>query len=334
MNIQRTTGHAPHQRRGLAAFRRWSATALVPLLLSAGVVAASGSQARAQPRQPSWTVPVFARPTGYWLSPPTYSGQLYGPTSPEANWNVEQWGIPTSQLPPFRAGVTANQAAGAIVTRNRVLLDQTTAQLSCGTTAPPEFDLFAAPNINPTYPGYPSAALNVSPSANLAAMKAISFGITLRPSALHALGSPCESPATAGINQGVMMGAVILTDPLAGQTFFYQIQLAVYRLQDGVTTTSMPSFFFFTGAGGQWGYDDDATVYGQPQATVGTSTTYHFELQPRLEQIIKQGQAYGMDQNLADWSINGAYYGNSAWGHVVTAAQWQNFSLTVTPSGS
>jgi hypothetical protein len=327
VHIQGRKDKAFMKKRSIALARPLLIASILTLSLAALLVRSQTTHALAH--QTSQTVPVFAQPNGYWLSPPTYTKQLYGPTWSGANWNIEQWGTPTSQLPSFRNGSTSNSAAGATVSGNGMLLNQSTAQASCGTTVPPEFDLFAAPNITKTYPGYPSAALDVSPSANLSALSAISFGITLKPLAMHTLGTGCQSPATAGVNQGVMMGGVILSDPTNGQTFFYQIQFAVYRLHNGVTTTSMPSYFYFTGANAQWGYDDDATVYGEPQATVGTVTTYSFSLLSRLDQLIKKGRAYGMDQNLANWSINGAYYGNCAWGHVDTDAQWQNFSLTV-----
>lgn len=309
--------------------RRWWSAAVVAALLLGGVL--SAGPAAGQPRSGEAPAPVavFAHPSGYWLSPPTYSGRLYGATSPQANWNIAQWGIPNG-LPSFYDGVSLNRSAGVLTLPHGVVLQQTTSRLSCGTTVPPEFDLLAEPNTSPTYPGYPSAALDVSHLANLAALSDLSFGIALRPLAMHVLGAGCQAPATAGIDQGVMLGAVILSDPSAGQTLFYQVQFDVYRVQNGVTTTTAPSYFYFTGSGGIYGYDDDATVYGQRQAQLGQSTPYHLALLPRLKQVIQQGQSYGMDQDLAHWYINGAYYGNSAWGHMVTAAVWQHFSLTVS----
>ena len=130
--------------------------------------------------------------------------------------------------------------------------------------------------------------------------------------------------------------AVVLTDPIARQAMFYQIRLALLRSNlSGERSINAPSNWFAKGINsqngihGQFGIGDPASLFGQPSAQVGHAASFRFDLLPRLTELIRQGAAYGMDQNLSHWRVTGTYHGNNVVGHMDSEARWSEFKLEV-----
>lgn len=314
-------------RRG----RQWTLHSMAGIAACVAVCSLGQVTAAADPvrHTASTPTPVFAQPSGFWLVPSDHSGQLYGSTSPDANWNIAQWHIP-EDLPAFSDNSTQNADAAVSLGSydNEVNFTQMASDLICSTTSSPvEFDLFASPN-NDNYRNYPSAAVGVSPSANLDTLTDITYSFTVHSQVMTTLDDACE------LAQGSQVAAVVLSDPTAGQTLFYEVRVERYRVLDGVTTTQLPSpYWYQTGSpNGIYGYGDNVTTYGAPAATIGTTESYNLHLLSRLTQLVQQANTYGMDQNLSDWYIRGAYYGQLCWSHMDIESQWSSFALTQTTS--
>ena len=130
--------------------------------------------------------------------------------------------------------------------------------------------------------------------------------------------------------------AVVLTNPVARQTMFYQIRLALLSLRlSGKRSIDAPSNWFAKGVNsqnglrGQFGIGDPASLFDQPSAQVGHAASFRFDLLPRLVELIRQGAPYGMDQDLSHWRVTGTYHGNNVFGHVDSEARWSGFKLEV-----
>jgi len=275
-------------------------TGIVAALLTCGTALASEQ-------------PVYAPATGFWLLRSDDSKQLYGPTSPEANWKIAQWDIPVD-LPPFAGGASENAFARVVFAGTRgYVLEQTTQKLPCdrkypsGRTLVNEFDLFASPN-SQSDAGYPSAALHNQ--ASLASLHHVHHEIGLDLLALSVIDGDCP------ITQVGFLTALVLTDPKARQTLFYQLRLAVLRYRDGVAATKMntPAWFFGgenlqNGGRGQYGFGDNVEALGAADAKPGSAVTYRLELLPRLVEVIAKGRDKGLDQDLSNWILSGTYHG-------------------------
>ena len=129
------------------------------------------------------------------------------------------------------------------------------------------------------------------------------------------------------------------------QVFFYQLILGGGcgpQLDPascgGSAKTDTPSFWLpgkpITNAAGKvietnFGMNDFLSQYGYTRIT---DTNPHLTLQmlPRLTAIIEQG-SYGMDPNIAHWTLGGEYYGQII-GGIGLSTQWTGFIPMITPA--
>ncbi len=271
---------------------------------------------------------VYAPPAGFWIDPSDHSQALYGPSHPSANWNVAQWDIP-QDLPPFDAtGVSANRWARVAWLQNgQFELAQDGSGMPCnrdyrsGRTLASEFDLLAQPN-NHNTPRFPQAAL--AADLRLADLAGIDGAITLSIRQARILDESC--PAT----QGDFVYAVVLSNIVRHQLLFYQLRLALANEAKAVTGWFFRGANIQSGQGGQWGYGDNVTQYGQPWARAGVTQPYRFPLLPHLAAIIQRGEDTGIDGDLSHWRLTGTYVGQAIWGHVRSDALWSGFALKAT----
>ena len=276
---------------------------------------------------------VFAPAAGFWLAPSDHSGRLYGPSSPGANWNIAQWGIP-EDLPPFNAeGVTENRWAAAKFNGRGIFLSQNSSEMPCervypsGGRAVREFDLFVGPNKQSLFKGVPSAALD--DKQRLSDVEAIRHrtSVTMRNFSI--------TDGACSITRVAVISALVLTNPPAKQTFYYQLRLGT----QGLGNVPKPGWFFTgnnTQAGrvGEFGYGDniDQLTARDLMVRVGERQDYDIDLLPRLNIIIANGARYGLDQNLSNWIISGSYQGLINWGHVRVSAELDDYALAVVVS--
>ena len=276
---------------------------------------------------------VIRQPSGFWLMPSNHSMHLYGPTRPDANWNVAQWDI-QQDLPPFLNGKTSNEFASVEVDHEgSYRLTQTPNRTPCERRFPSgkrlvnEFDLFVAPNSAETLDAPHAPSFN----QNLADMHSLDLSLDVDLIDAHIIDDKC------GITQAAIIMAIVLTNKQKRETFFYQLRLGVLKLDHDLlrNVQQQPNWFskggnVQTGKKGQFGLGDNISNFSQSSLTVGKSISLNIDLLPRLRAVLSEGKSFGMDQNLHDWFVTGTYHGTNAFGHMVVSTRWQNFRLTAT----
>lgn len=275
---------------------------------------------------------VFSRPSGFWLMSSKDVHELYGATSPDADWVVVQWNNP-SDLPPFASNRSRNKTAMVSIELSNYSIEQTTADLPCYITYPSgqslvdEFDLMVQPN---TSPEQASLYKNIAASYSITNIKHIKHEVTVQLYEAQILDTSCT------VTQAALITAIVLTNRVAKQTFFYQLQLGMLRAVDSRADWSLPDgFWFFRGTNkqlgtiGQFGYGDSISYYGIDSVVYGKETIISIDCYDKIKALIYEAKEYGMDQNLENWAITGTYHGQSAFGHVKFGSKWGEFVLTL-----
>jgi hypothetical protein len=276
---------------------------------------------------------LFLAPKDLWIMHSDGSSKLYGPSSNSAAWSVGQWNIPR-ELPPFEDRVTQNEFARVMIERDGTIsLSQFADALTCNKTYTRgirdvhEFDLLLRPN-NAATPGYPQATTNAP--ARLSALSHIYHTIDVEPISVEIVDRSCS------VTKTTFLTAIVLSNSLSRQTLFYQVRLGVVDLTRASRLSALERPFWFakgtdlrSGHSGYYGYDDTITSYGQEPVMLRTWSKYALDVLPRLTELLREGADVGLDQNLADWTISGTYYGQIAWGHLRATSQWRSFSFIV-----
>jgi len=136
------------------------------------------------------------------------------------------------------------------------------------------------------------------------------------------------------LDQGVAMGAVVLSNKTTGQTLFYQLLLSASNDSVSQVCTG-PAIWFWgpePGATSVYGVDEYlGTAYGQPCATVNDAgQTYEVDLLPRLKSFITNSPNGALDKDYSHWIVSGAYWGNDVLGGATITDKWTNISLDAT----
>ncbi len=309
---------------------RWSNARALALVL------ALASPASAQ-TLPAGAVARFDPPAGLWLIPPNATGvgggqTLYGASGPAGNWTIGQWDIP-EPLPGFSGGVTKNRFASVTWHGNGLLdLSQDGTDLPCsksfpsGRTMPDEFDLFAAP-LAPRYSGY-KMGLRLRPTS-LAQMHHLILQMTLRAKLAKLVDHACQ------MNIALTVTGLVLVDPSAKQTFFYQLNFNDLEPQGGgMSQTPRQSGWFAvgrssqTGHGGHYGFGDRVWIsYSGTAPATAQGSSYKLDMLPRLLTLLNDQAARGIDRNPEHWRLGGVFFGQSVFGHVTFSSQWQDLGL-------
>ena len=283
---------------------------------------------------------VFEQPKGVLIAPTAKNGMpgtttLYGGTSSAANWVLAQWDIP-DELPPFQNNFTQNEFASArFFPGVGFALQQDGTKLPCEKIFPSgkklvdEFDLFVSPATH-IYPAFPQAFKN--DTLPLSKLNHIFLEANLKPTSLTLVDLTCQiSWATASVG-------IVLSNRTIHQTFFYQINFNLYQADGQSMSLSLrkPDWFSKgissqTGNRQNFGYGDRvwADAYNMPPAVIGNVSVFDLNLLPRIEELIAQGNSFGMDQNLSDWAITGAYFGQSVFGHIQFSSEWSGLALKI-----
>jgi hypothetical protein len=279
---------------------------------------------------------LFPPITGLWIMPGTHNGdrQPYGASSPDANWVVGQWNIPDN-LPAFSGNTTSNQYAAVTLGQdNSFTLSQDASTLPCnrlygsGRNLVDEFDIL----VQPVPTGFLSmlSTPQARPRIPLDQLSNVTISGTVKVTQMQ------EADASCRATQGIVGIGVVATDPDTHQTFFYQVSFTVYKdLGDGFAVNQAPSNWFFQGSNiqngdaHQFGYGDRAwNSYSMAPLAAGQSESFSLNVLPVIKQLMAQQAGNGMDQNLDDWAVTGAYYGESAFGHVQVGSAWSHVDMT------
>jgi hypothetical protein len=313
--------------------QRWSNISSLAMLLVA-TAPPVGAQTL-----PAGAVARFDPPAGLWLIAPDATGvgggqTLYGATGLAANWTIGQWDIP-EPLPGFSAGTAKNSFASVTWRGNgRIDLSQDGTNLPCrksfpsGHTMPDEFDLFAAP-LAPRYKGY-KLGLRLRPT-NLKQMHHLTLQMNLSTGPAKLVDHACQ------MNVALTVAGLVLVDPSAKQTFFYQLNFNDLEPQAEGTGMSQsprrPGWFAVghsnqTGHGGHYGFGDRVwTSYSEAAPATPQGSSYKLDVLPRLRILLNDQTAKGIDRNPAHWQLGGVFFGQSVFGHVAFSSQWQDLGL-------
>jgi hypothetical protein len=187
---------------------------------------------------------------------------------------------------------------------------------------PFEFDAFFAPQ--------PSAISKVALTRPIDATRRLRHRITLIVDESHQGASgDCK------VNQNHAITSVVFTNRRRRQTLFYQLTLH----QDGLREAG--PFWWATGKSGmggwastkgeeRYGFQDRLEKFGLREPERGERLQLDIDLLGRIRQIISEGGKYGMDQDLSDWFLTGAYFGQGLWGRGNLSTRWTGYRLEVT----
>ena len=257
-----------------------------------------------------------------YIAPLYYSGTLYGPVGLlelDSRWHIAQWGI-QEQIP----SVTEDLGGGswrvgnshAHVTYNSdssYTLEQDSGNLDTGCIFPPsEVDLILEPNENRAYPGYAEGFIPESQRPTLAQIKSLRVRLTARVvTAGH--GNRCSE----GIDLASNLLGIIVHSDVAGRGLFYQIVMYDSR---GIVFggSEFPESLLVS---------DSVEVFDRaPLVPGGFAQTYDLEIADRIKQYI---YSLGVDNNLDNWKVFGAYFGSYTNGAGWIAAEYSGFDIIV-----
>jgi len=261
---------------------------------------------------------VFVTPqsSGMWVANNPYDGTLYGATSASASWHVTAWRTPGGKMGGFAyQGGTLWRAQSNV---QRMTWDGTTMEVAINSNSQVcdnEFDSLFETNTTASYPGYPVAGTSSMP---LSAMTSLHHKIGLKYVYYALTDTACTQ------THGTFLTAVVLHNAAAGQTIVYQLNLAFQNLG----SNPWPSGYWWETGPTEWGFDDDIQHFGfTPPAAGGARKFYDVDLLPRLKALIADQTHGPSDKTLSHWVINDAYFGSHSWGHMVTTADFDAYSL-------
>jgi len=286
-------------------------------------------------------VDLFAPPEGCALAKSSPAGpdglNLYSMTSNDARWYIAQWVTP-GDFGPFVRSVgpgggkiyTAQGPGGWIKVEQGAegysyTLTQSGASLACtGGGKPLEYDLLISTNGRSVTPHMPAAALIPPDSAPLSHMRSLTQIVNVR--VIRA--GPAAMNKHCDVNQGGAFFAVVLRNSTRKQTLFYKMSISTLcgpgpnqaecRKRSGI------AYFYFRK--NPFGYVDFISAHGQAMLTAGHKGTIKFDMLPRLTSLIRSGDN-GIDQDLAHWVVDGAYFGSHVFGNVLYQTHWSGYHL-------
>jgi hypothetical protein len=261
-----------------------------------------------------------------FIAPSVYNGSFLGLAGncngyPSPGWHVAQWNIPQDLLPGCgRASwMIANSHAKVRYLGDAYVLSQNgnTTALACGK----EFDLYLETNNPRSYSDSPDGFMT---SKSIAALTSLRLNVTSLVS-YEAVAPRCS------VNYVGYVVAMVLTNPAAKQTLFYQIVLRDSRgggyypwgaWCGGNEAASNGTFCVDDDIRGLQGYDVDAN---------GAAVYNSIDVLWRVRQILssqhvkRSGVALNSDMN--GWKLQNLYFGQKLQGGVVATSQWSGMSL-------
>jgi hypothetical protein len=283
----------------------------------------------------------------------------YGGTSPLAQWEFTQWGSAVADVPGFISSAvgstsawfnrSASAAFGVVSYMGNFteIVEQNGSHQSCNDSssagnAGQEFDSFIQPvGPNANYPQALSASSY--PLSGLSSLMANGTYMLLQNS--QAPGPTCQ------YNHGNLGYGAILVNNVAKpeQIFWYNVRFtsscvkaspdnggADYDICESQMNQTQPTWYW-TGAaqpypnGGKlelnFAVSDVLSSFGYSQIQDYQPHQLNLNLLSRFTALLQSPQAiqYGMDTDLSHWTIKESDVGESSWGKVVHAGQFQGF---------
>jgi hypothetical protein len=184
--------------------------------------------------------------------------------------------------------------------------------VACGT----ELDSLQRP-LDSIYPKYPPAVVE---TASLGSISHLYILFKAEPVSFVTVDNRC------GTTQSNMLFDVTLSNNSASQTIFYQPSLYKYP-------TASHAFWFSNTS--PFGYQAVMGNYGLSPLVPGVQTDFTgknpIDVLPDIKAQITAA-TNGLDTNVNDWYVAGAYYGHAAWGDVNAETEFCCFKVVATAS--
>eukprot|EP00730_Choanoeca_flexa_P019055 TRINITY_DN9292_c0_g2_i6.p1 TRINITY_DN9292_c0_g2~~TRINITY_DN9292_c0_g2_i6.p1 ORF type:complete len:331 (+),score=52.35 TRINITY_DN9292_c0_g2_i6:124-1116(+) len=284
--------------------------------------------------------------------PPIFHHQLYGPLgrsiNTTANWHVTQWSswkdLPTKAVYNQQGDCTAHPTPPAWFASSSssrvcswphqtVELSQNGHGLPCGE----EFDTFLGPNTH-VYANYPSG-MQPSPPLNELSSLIVRMNITLPmiPVVTDRCGTSPQCQGNGHVDYGYAVLGVVMDNPSAEQTLFYQVNLGDTRDYTGcphhANACDLSPLRWYANQN-PFGATDtpqnyNATCLKMSSASpgaVGNAVDYRLDVLPKLLRALAQGPS-GLVKMASEWLVSGCYIGLGMQGNVSQSLYVHHFDI-------
>ena len=258
-----------------------------------------------------------------YIIPGTGGKVLYGQTDLSDNYAVAQWSNPNElsgfATAPCSFGSNCYKATSANIVdtiytgpdSNRWIDFTTTGVgLACGT----EMDSLQRP-LDSTYARYPSAVLG---TASIGSLSHLYVFFKAEPVSFVTVDNNCST------TQANMLFDVTLSDKSASQTIFYQPSLFKYPA---------PSHAFWFSNTNPFGYQAVMGNYGLRSLVPGVVSDFtgnnSIDILPDITTQIRAA-TNGLDPNVNNWYVTGAYYGHATWGDMNPETEFCCFKVVAS----
>ena len=264
-------------------------------------------------------VNVFDPPSSQLsIQPPDPGHPLYGHDVAAARWHIAQWNNPDGGIPDLINGRSRNGSMAFATNsgpRISYVITQDGGKLRCSDVGSiTEFDGLIGTNTARNNPGTPSAEGHVPLSLSRYLSLTQKISLTVQAAAF------IKKPRQCLVSKAISFVCIVLNNTRRRSTFFYQVILASFGTAPRVVWWARGN------RNSRYGYNDLATSFGQRAVSAGTWALYKFDALPRLRALIERNKV-GMDPEIGDWYISGAYFGNAIWGDVRLSTEWADYAL-------
>lgn len=259
-------------------------------------------------------------PPGELLSihPLAQRGELYGAARERASWHLSQWNNPGGDIADFRDGRAASDGLVVEIGQGaepHFRIAQDGGRLGCeGNGSPLEFDGFIGTNTRANNPNLPSAEHGDMRTVPLSRLSSLTQEIDLKLDRAELVGS-----TRCPVSKSLSVVSVVFTNREAKQVFFYQVALYAFNV-------SPKSFWWAKGRpNGRFGFNE-VTDIAATAWPVGESRKLKRDILPAIRALISTS-GVGIDPNLDNWVVSGAYFGNTLYGQVRLETEWSAYRL-------
>jgi hypothetical protein len=213
------------------------------------------------------------------------------------------------------SSLTVREVSGEPI---RFVIHQSGERLGCEKNRVPiEFDGFIGANTRANNPDSSSAERPIVQTP-LAGLTSLTQKLTVKLDSIVTLRQTCEVTKAASIV------CIVFSNKIAHQTFFLQVVVL------GLGVGRQPFWWARGQKNGRYGYNlvaDTAKTNWQP----GQEKEISIDVLPNVMSLISSG-SFGIDKNLDNWLISGAYFGNVVYGQIEIETEWSAYSLTAVPN--
>jgi hypothetical protein len=244
-------------------------------------------------------------------------GGIYGRARDTAAWHVGQWENPSGDLPDFTGGRAANASLSVTIAPggDAIAIHQSGRTLVCGEGTVREFDGLIGTNARGNDPGLPAAERIDLRRGSLADYASLRQQVSLGVKAAALIATPQSCP----VAKAVSVLCVVFTNQTRATSLFLQTILFAFNTRPHAVWWARGQH------NGRFGYNllvPDAAEL-RPG---GPSRRFDIDILPDIRRLLAHAPN-GLDPDLRDWHVSGAYFGNAVYGGVEVATAWSGYRL-------